>query len=226
LVLVGLSLVPAAFVIRKLRRAHAFFYGGTTGFWHDTVLGTLNASLYEQDNPGPLVSWLGGLVVLLTTIAIAVSVRSVRRRSDARDLYLPALVFLVTSCALASVVQHQLLGVLYLWSRTGTYLLVLTAFILVVLAGRLSRTSSPWRYVLPAAAAAATANLVSSLNLTSVLEWKETADVKRMLADGAARRTDPTADIRPCWDRPDLEARSTSTGWWIASPGSTSRTGE
>ena len=189
LVLVGVSLVPAAFVIRKLRKAQAFFYGGTTGFWHDTLLGTLNAWLYQEGRPGPLVSWLAALVVLLLGVALVVSVQRLRRRSALSGLYLPALVFLVLSCALASVVQHYLLGVLYLRSRTGTYLLLLVALTLVVLADELSRASRAGRFALPAAAAAVGFNLLGCLNLTSTLEWRASADVTRMLADVAAARS-------------------------------------
>jgi len=192
LVLVGVSLVPAAFVVRKLRQAHAFFYGGTTGFWRDTLVGSANAWLYQERRPGIPAECLAALVVLLMAAAVVAAVRSIRRRSNTRDLYLPALVFLVTTCALASVVQHHVLGVLYLSSRTATHLVILVAWILVVLAGERSRTSRSWRLALPLVAAAVVLNLIGSLNLSSVLEWRVSADVKRMLADvAAARRAEP-----------------------------------
>ena len=189
LIVVGCSLVPALFVIHKLRQADALFYGGTTGFWHDTVLGVLNASLYERRYPAWAGDVLGGVIVALTAAALWVSIRSLTRPAHSRDLYLPALVFLVCSCALGSVAQHHLLGVLYLKSRTGTYLLILTAFLLVALVNALARRGLRWANLLPLAAVVALVHLANCVNLTYVLEWKVEADVRRMLADVARARS-------------------------------------
>ena len=188
LVMVGVSLVPALFVIRKLRNADALFYGGSTGFWHDTFLGILNATLYGKEYPPSVSSLLGGLLLVLMAIALWVSARSFVRPAQARDRYLPALVFLVCSCALTSVAQHDLLGVLYLKSRTGVYLLILTTFMVVALADTLARKRARWGDWLVPAAVVVMAHLLNCLNLTYVLEWRVGADVKRMLADVAAAK--------------------------------------
>lgn len=180
LVLVGISLVPVAFVVRNLRQAHAFFYGGTTGFWQDTLVGSANAWLYQERRPGISAEYLAALVVLLMAVAVVAAVQSIRRRSNTRDLYLPALVFLVTTCALASVVQHHVLGVLYLSSRTATHLVILVAWILVVLAAERSRASRSWRLALPLVAAAVVLNLIGSLNLSSVLRGPVDVDDLQM----------------------------------------------
>jgi len=204
---VGLFLAVAAFVIRGLRNADAFFYGGTTGFWEDTVVGVFDASLYEKPYPAilgsllgtssfPLSSMLGALATLLLAVALWVSIRTGMSRPRPRELYLPALVFLVGSCALASVAQHHLLGVLYLRRRTALYALILGAFVLVVLADTMARTSKAWRYGLAVAALLVTMHLGNCLNLTYVLEWKLPADVKEMLADLAAAK-----DVTPAAER-------------------------
>ena len=191
---VGLSLVPAAFVIRKFRNVHSFFYGGTTSFWHDTVLDVFDASLYEKHYPALLGSWLGtpsfplsgllgALAILVMAVALWVSVRRVTRHPQSRDLYLPAVVLLLCSCALALVAQHHLFGVLYLKRRTGMYLLILGTFVLVMLADAMAGAGRKWRYCLPVLAVFVTLHLVNCLNLTYALEWKQDADVKQMLAD-------------------------------------------
>jgi hypothetical protein len=196
LMAVGLSLVPAAFVIRKLRHVRSLFYGGTS-FWHDTVLDLFEASLYEKQYPALLGSWLGtpslplnnllgALAILVMTVALWVSIKRVTRRPRPRDLFLPAVVLLLCSCVLALVAQHHLLGVLYLKRRTGMYLLILGAFVLVMLADAMTRTSRKWRYCLPVIAILVTLHLLNCLNLAYALEWKQDADVKRMLADIAA----------------------------------------
>ena len=196
LVAVGLALVPAAFVIRKLQHVHSFFYGGTS-FWHDTVLDLFDASLYEQRYPAlpgswlgtpslPLSDLLGALAMLGMAVALWVSIRRVTRRARSGDMFLPAVVLLLCFCALALVAQHHLLGVLYLKRRTGMYLLLLAAFVLVLLADAMTLASRKWRHCLPVIALLVTLHLLNCLNLVYALEWKQDADVKRMLADVAA----------------------------------------
>jgi hypothetical protein len=197
LAIVGLVLPPAAFVIRGLRAAGAFFYGGSTSFWRDTVLGIFSGLLYDKPyalplgtSPGagsfPLSHLLGILAMLLMVAALWTSIRSVTRDRSPRHLFLPALVALVSACALASIIQHHLLGVPYLQRRTGMYLLLLGAFVLVTVADGKERTSRAWRYALPFLALLMSLHLVNCLNLTYAVEWKPAADVRDMLGDLAA----------------------------------------
>ncbi len=196
LVAVGFALVPAAFVIDRLRDVRSLFYGGTS-FWHDTILDLFDASLYDKAYPALLGSWvgtpslplndlLGALAMLVMAAALPVAIRRVTRRSRPRDLFLPAVVLLLCFCVIALVAQHHLLGVLYLKRRTGMYLLLLGAFVLVLLADAITRASGKWRYSLPSIAILVTLHLLNCLNLGYALEWKHGADVKRMLADIAA----------------------------------------
>src|SRR5207249_4224288 len=84
--------------------------------------------------------------------------------------------------------QHEVLGVLYLKSRTGVYLLILTTFMVVALADALARRRARWGDWLLPVAMVVMAHLINCLNLTYVLEWKAGADVRRMLADVAAAK--------------------------------------
>ncbi len=204
---VALSLVPAAYLIRKLQHVRSFFYGGTS-FWHDTVLDVLDASLYEKPYRALAGPWMGTfsfrvsdllgiLAIVVMAVALWVSIQRIARQRRPSDLYLPAVVFLLCSCALALVLQHHLFGVLYLKRRTGMYLLILGAFVLVLLADAMVRSGRKWRYALPVVAILVTLHLVNCLNLAYALEWKQDADVKRMLADIAAARMRMPDDHRP-----------------------------
>ena len=202
--MVALALAPVAFIVRGLRAADAFFYGGSTSFWHDSVVGVFGASLYGRPDPAllgspslPLSGVLGALALLVAAIAGWVSIRRLPRRPRSQDLYLAGLVVLLISCALASIAQHHILDVHYLTDRTALYLLIVGTVVFVVLADTLARSSAAWRYCLPAAAVLMAAHLVACLNLTYVFEWKVEADVKRMLAD-VARAT----SARPEGGRP------------------------
>ena len=188
LAVVGLFLLPTAVVLRRFRNADTFFYGGTTSFWKDTVVGVFEASLYEKGYPALLGSLLGVLAMLLMATAVWVSVGMVVRHRHPSELFLPALVFLVCSCALATIGQHHLLDVHYLTRRTGLYLLVLGAFVVVALADAMARTSKTWRYCFAIGSVFVALHLLNCLNLTYVLEWRLAADVKEMIADIAVAR--------------------------------------
>jgi hypothetical protein len=102
----------------------------------------------------------------------------------------------VFSCALATIGQHHLLDVHYLTRRTGLYLLVLGAFVVVALADAMTRTSKTWRYCLPIGSIFVAIHLINCLNLTYVLEWRLAADVKEMIADVAVARDATSAAER------------------------------
>lgn len=191
-----LVLGAAVPVFRGLRSEKALFYGGTAGLWKDTVIGVLEASLYEKPYaalPFRLSSTLGGVAVLLMLIATWVSVGRVGRSRRPGELFLPSLVFLVCSCVLASAAQHHILGIPYLTRRTALYLLVLTTFVVVTLAGEMARLKPVWRWGLAAGAVLTSVHLLNCLNLRYLLEWKLSADVKRMIADVAAQAPAPAA---------------------------------
>jgi hypothetical protein len=195
---VGLFLVSALVVIRKLARAGAFFYGGRIGFWDDTILSVMRRSLYEQ--PYSVPQLLGVVSLVVTGWAALVAGRRWRRRRSPADLYLPALLALLLTCAVASIAQHHLLGVLYLTGRTALYLLVLWTIVLAVLFRELAPLHRPWQYALRAGAALLALHFVSSANGRSVLEWKDEAEVQDVLRDVAANRGSlpagkPTLDL-------------------------------
>jgi hypothetical protein len=197
---VAVFLMPALLVLRRLNRAGSFFYGGTTSFWKDTIVSVFNRSLYEKQYPALLTSslgtpsllWpsyvLGSIAILAVFLALVVAIRGLIKQIEPGKLYLLALVFLLGSCSLALIVQHQLLGVLYLTGRTGLYLLILFSFLLVVLANELSLSSKSWQYGLAMVALVVGVHTITCLNFQYALEWKLDADVKSMVKDIAAAR--------------------------------------
>jgi hypothetical protein len=203
---VAFFLLPTLVVLRRLNRAGSFFYGGTTSFWKDTIVSVFERSLYEKQylawltssSDAPSLLWpsyfLGAMALLVVCLALLVSVSGLIKQIDRGKLYLLALVFLVASCSLASIVQHQLLGVMYLTGRTGLYLLVLFSFVLVVLANELSPSSKSWQYGLGTVAVVVGLHTIMCLNFQYALEWKLDADVKSMLKDIAAARDPASGD--------------------------------
>jgi hypothetical protein len=193
LTMVLVFLLPTLVVLRGYRRAGAFFYGGTTSFWKDTVLSLFDRSLYETHYPGStrlgittsneLTQLLGIIAIIIVTIALVVSIIRLAKPVQPGQLYLPALVFLLLFSSVASIAQHHLLNVLYLTGRTGLYLLLLFAFVLVVLANEMAAARKLWQYALGLVALLLTIHFANCVNLRYVLEWKLAADMKEMLKD-------------------------------------------
>jgi hypothetical protein len=202
---VAVFLMPTLLVIRRLRKAGAFFYGGGTSFWKDTMASVFERSLYERPDLAVLglsaeaSRWrlsyaLAALAVVTVGVALVVSVKALRGRREPGQLYLPALVLLLGWCSLASIVQHHLLGVPYLTGRTAFYLLILFTFLLVTLAGQFGPRQKWGPYSLALLALLVGLHTARCLNLRYVLEWKAGADVKQMVSDLGALRDETPAE--------------------------------
>jgi hypothetical protein len=197
---VACFLVPAFVVVRGLRNAEAFFWGGRASFWNDTIVSVFGGSLYDKPYAALLNSSLripsfgpsealAVLAVLVALIALSVAIQPDAGRNGPGKFYLRALVVLLFSCLLASAVQHHLLHVPYLMRRTALYLLVVFGFLLVVLADEMARTRMAWQYWLPAMAVLVALHFLNCLNLRYVVDWKLDADLKEMISDIALART-------------------------------------
>jgi Ca2+/Na+ antiporter len=145
----------------------------------------MERSFYEQRYGVPRL--LGAVSLIVVGCAALVAARRWRTRSPAA-LYLLALLVLLLTCVLASILQHHLLGVLYLTGRTALYLLVLWTFVLVALFRELAPLHSTWRHGLRGAAVLLALHAARSANGRYVLEWKSGAEVRDVVRDLAASR--------------------------------------
>lgn len=176
-----LFVLPATF---KLKEAGALFFGGTTGFWSDTVSTAAEQCFYGK----PYGKWLELPVKMLVLSAFATALVFTlcwwkqRQLSPAR-LFLSSLVLLVAGCCLATVAEHRLLGTLYLIDRTTLFLVVLASVLFVFLISELAKIKPVVAGAMYIAAAAALVHFSFSGNFSYVLEWRSGSDVKAMLSD-------------------------------------------
>lgn len=129
--------------IVKMRETEALYFGGTSGFWNDTVMSLVQSLLYGKNIPGmDLAIPIAGLVlVTLVAGAIGMGRYFYRKPADeptARDPF-PWLYLFLVACAVAISLQHFLLGVRYVTERAAIYFIPLYGLFLVALWGYLDK---------------------------------------------------------------------------------------
>jgi hypothetical protein len=184
LVIMVVSLSFIIPVIFHLKAAGALFYGGNKGFWTDTFSTIVNRYFYELNYSYWLQRIAKGGIIIVMTIAGALSVKTlIHRTSKPGDVFLATLFGLLFFCGLSTIVQHYLLGTLYLQERTALFLLVLFCIMFAFLSERTlpSKKYHTWLYCL--FAVIAVLHFARAANFRYVLEWKWDADIKEMLSD-------------------------------------------
>jgi len=199
----------------------SFYYGGSTGFFGDTIGKTLEAALYGTLSRGPLFELLrlGVLAVGLAATALVGSrVAKDGMRAFHAEIGVAWLLLFVPIAS--SLVQHLTLGTPYLMVRTALFLLPLLALNLVFVVGALAPTRPALgRALLIAAAAGCLVNTAASANLSHTHEWAFNADVRRVLDDLEASREPDASPVRLGVDflfRPSIDYyRNTRNLDWI-----------
>jgi hypothetical protein len=168
----------------KLRAAGALFFGGDNGFWKDTVHTIIDRSLYELNyNCWFQRSIKGYLVLALLAAAVFAGIQFSRKKITGNALFLVTSILLIGISAASTIVQHYLLGTLYLMERTALFLVVLFTVLLVFFINELSRERRWIAAIGYLSALAIVIHFLCAFNLNYTLEWKPDATTKEMLAD-------------------------------------------
>jgi hypothetical protein len=174
-------IIPISF---DLRAAGALFLGGSSGLWTDT-LGTIVPRLwYNLD----LSYWLIRLTkafffVVMFSAGALVLMKYLRKQLPERGRFLALLLLLFVLIILSTVVQHYLLGTLFLIERGVLFLFILFTLILVFFIDQLSSEKKKLGALMHLSAAAVLIHFLCSFNLKYVYEWKDDCETKEMLSD-------------------------------------------
>ena len=183
----------------RLRSEGELYYGGETGFWHDTVRSLISSSLYHRG--GDLFH-----LALAVSVGMSVAIGGVAAVLAMRRRHLPphaAAFVLLAVPGFATVAQHALLGSRFLIDRTALFFVPLFAIWLALAADALARDPR-YRAGVTAGAAviaiAAWVNLASAANLSSTLDWRYDASTKQVVGDLSARLgTGRPIDLGASW---------------------------
>jgi hypothetical protein len=177
--LAGLLLAALLYTpLRKLLAQDAFYHGGTTGVFHDTLLSLVHYSLYAPEN-GRMS--LAVLILLLASLVVLGIVVLRQRPSKGEPLVLlGALVFLLV---LGPSVQHHLLGTRYPLDRGALFLFAPLMLALVfALVFALDRLPKPARMAMAALlAGACMVNFLGAANTDHAILWAHEAHTEQAL---------------------------------------------
>jgi hypothetical protein len=182
-----LSAAILAPVISRLRARQAFYLGGDSGFWQDTVGSLIESSLYAQPYAETLLAPVAFAVGALAIIAAGITLAGARHASpgSSREGAL-VLTGILLACIASSELQHLLFGTKFLIDRTALFVLPVFALLVSFACDALHAPAALRRVgagTTAVLAATALAHTLLALNTTKTLEWAYDADVKRMLRD-------------------------------------------
>jgi hypothetical protein len=167
----------------KLRELGELYYGGETGFVHDTLGSLLDASTYYLPYPAWLLSAVQG-GCMLALVAVLSSAGHAAWKGDLAPTWICAVPILTI---LVCVAQHHALGTRYPVDRTALFFIPMFA-LAVVVASRAIADGRVAVLVLGAAALLLCANAARSLNFRYLAQWQYDAATRSMLEDLDAAR--------------------------------------
>jgi hypothetical protein len=158
--------------VRVIRAADELYFGGTTGFVHDTIGSIVRASFYDWAVPDRVVQLISGMLVL---VALSLAYWSYRRRIRAAF----GLSMLGMVVAALSIAARMLGDVRYPIERTALYLVP----VIILTIGAVAAWSRPrWvRLVLWGVLLAWSGVGLQGANLSHTLTWRECADIPAAL---------------------------------------------
>lgn len=164
--------------IRKLKMNGALFYGGDSDFYTDTLISLTKYSLYNPDLTQG-VFWVLNLFLIVfgtTVFASYVSDRSNHERNVVRNVFLS----ITLLCVLSVIIQHYLLGTLYLLDRTALFFYPLFIFCLCFSLNTLKKYTQ-WG-VLSVVLGGALLNFTVHFNTNKTVLWSFDAHSQKILS--------------------------------------------
>jgi hypothetical protein len=173
----------------KLKTGKEFYFGGSTGLWHDTVETLIQGSLYEETCSLAFIAALK-IAIALSLISSALlfiykAIRKNLRPQEATPLILLAILFV---CGLGITMQHYLFGAPFLKERAALFLvplfyLVFIYFLDSLRRGQLSSIKRISTAALLLTALVLSFHAVRYANLTHTLTYVLDANTKDMISD-------------------------------------------
>lgn len=157
--------------IMQLVDAKELYYGGDSGFFEDTLSTLANSFVYDTSGFNVLAGFFALVIASSGVLALA------KFFSKAKLEIGFWLTFLLIALEVGTILQHHIMGSPYLIDRTAIFFIPLMLFslswLVVQLNEGLVRNILAFGFVL-----LTSINLLSSLNVTYLSDFKEYADVK------------------------------------------------
>ena len=173
--------------VRRLIKFECLYFGGETGFFHDTVVSVINAVIQGQPyyNPAALALKIFIVASFLTMFVAALSEFYFKKMSALQEKFVIAFLLLAFAFVISEM-QHFILGTRFLFHRTAIFFVPLfcLAFIFFIsdfYAGEKLRV--PGRLALVIVASAFFIHTIFCLNVSSISAWRFDSETKQMLGE-------------------------------------------
>jgi hypothetical protein len=175
------TVVPYSF---ELKKEGALFMGGNAGFWCDSVKSIVPRLVYSSEKYSIIYTTIKGFILLTIIIAsIFVIIPFFKKQFAKEGQFLIVLLLLLLLIIGGTVLQHHLIGTLYIIERAVLFVFVLFLLIVVFLINEFSKRGSKWFFVGYPLAVISLVHLFCSANFKYVYDWKEDCETKEMLLD-------------------------------------------
>ena len=163
--------------VQQLLKHNMLVFGGSVGFWEDSLKSLLYSGLYGAGNGDALKPIYIALLGLGTALSGGIAVAGLRNKTlniYRQHAVVPAALFAVVLIGISTTAQHLLTGALFPWCRTALFI---QPFVLVMIVGGLAYVTafSPWKWpatgLLATLALVVTVHLATSFNFTASVDW-------------------------------------------------------
>lgn len=170
-------------IIINLKNTGAFFFGGKTGFWSDTIVSLINESLYENAFLNKFTIVIEIFNILLISISLLVIIYQIRKdKSKLMKSFLVFIFMIIFLNIIANYIQHKSLGILYPKERTAMFYIPLFSLLIVFLLEYLLRHyGKVFKGFIIGFTLLFCTNYLYSLNFHYVISWQNEADAKNMV---------------------------------------------
>lgn len=171
----------------RLREANELYFGGTTGFWQDTVTSLVQGFLYGQTYAATTQFIIQILIVLSLAAGLVYTAYILFRKNtsaktgSAENLFLPGLLLLLILCAASTIVQYHLLGTKYLTERTALFFIPVFGVFVAELFYRFYLAQKHFTYAIFLFTALIFVHFAMTVNFGTVHIWKDSS--RQMLND-------------------------------------------
>jgi len=180
--------------LMKLLRANEFYYGGTTGFWTDTVGSLIYVTIYVGNQNlsqfVPVIMMVSsGLIVVALLAASWVLLRDFLKRCwGVQDAYLFGVMMFLVGSAAVIILQHDLLNSKYVMDRTAIYFIPAFSIFVLLLWARVFKIPGGWgkaflNVFFMLFLSGMSGHYFSRINLSYYCMSLPDADIKKMMLD-------------------------------------------
>ena len=172
-------------VVKMMRAGSEFTYGGTKGFWQDTIASLIGVTLYKPFLNSNTI-WVGKLLImsiLFFSFLISLYDWLIRREFKLVTKYLVWLVLTLFICSFSVISQHFIFGIKYPIDRYAIYLIPIFFLLILVcwqdirfIRSKLIRipVNSLFYFIITILLI----NSINRINFTHFYEWKYDASTK------------------------------------------------